>query len=92
MVIRLLQDQLEYQLQLQHRYLTALSGRLPLLHAKQKSSTDAKRSRVSPKAVFSVGAENVCFQVPPQPIDATHALNRSAGVSNPSVLRGRSFS
>ena len=27
----------------------------------------------------------------PQPIDATHALNRSAGVSNASVLRGRSF-
>jgi len=29
---------------------------------------------------------------PPQPIDATQALNFSAGVSNPSVLRGRSFS
>jgi hypothetical protein len=27
-----------------------------------------------------------------QPIDATQALNRSAGVSNSSVLRGRSFS
>jgi len=26
-----------------------------------------------------------------QPVDATHALNRSAGVSKPSVLRGRSF-
>jgi len=32
------------------------------------------------------------FGVPPQPVDATHALNLSAGVSNPSVLRGRSFS
>jgi hypothetical protein len=31
------------------------------------------------------------FAVPAQPVDATHALNRSAGVSNPSVLRGRSF-
>ena len=27
-----------------------------------------------------------------QPVDATHALNRSAGVSYPSVLRGRSLS
>ncbi len=27
-----------------------------------------------------------------QPVDATHALNLSAGVSNPNVLRGRSFS
>ena len=31
------------------------------------------------------------FGVLAQPIDATHALNLSAGVSNPSVLRGRSF-
>ncbi len=30
--------------------------------------------------------------VPPQPVDATHASNLSAGVSNSSVLRGRSFS
>jgi hypothetical protein len=34
------------------------------------------------------GVENVSAQ----PIDATHALNRSAGVSYPSVFRGRSFS
>ncbi len=27
-----------------------------------------------------------------QPVDATQALNRSAGVSNPNVLRGRSLS
>jgi len=32
------------------------------------------------------------FTLSSQPIDATHALNRSAGVSNPSVFRGRSFS
>ena len=25
--------------------------------------------------------------LPPQPVDATHALNLSAGVSNPKVLR-----
>ena len=34
---------------------------------------------------------NDCKRLPAQPIDATHALNRSAGVSNPNVLRGRSF-
>ena len=35
---------------------------------------------------------NVRFWLPPQPVDATQALNLSAGVSNSSVLRGRSFS
>ena len=30
--------------------------------------------------------------LPPQPVDATQAPNLSAGVSNPSVFRGRSFS
>ncbi len=30
--------------------------------------------------------------VPPQSVDATHALNLSAGVSNSSVFRGRSLS
>ena len=34
---------------------------------------------------------NVCFLVPAQPVDATQALNFSAGVSNPRVLRGRSL-
>jgi hypothetical protein len=32
---------------------------------------------------------NYCLRL--QPIDATQALNRSAGVSNSNVLRGRSF-
>ena len=32
------------------------------------------------------------FSVPAQPVDATHALNVSAGVANSSVLRGRSLS
>ena len=32
------------------------------------------------------------YALPPQPIDATQALNLSAGVSNSDVLRGRSFS
>ena len=30
--------------------------------------------------------------LPPQSVDATHALNLSAGVSNSSVFRGRSLS
>src|SRR3974377_230598 len=34
----------------------------------------------------------VAFDVPVQPVDATQALNLSAGVSNPRVLRGRSLS
>ena len=32
------------------------------------------------------------FSLPAQPVDATHALNVSAGVANSSVLRGRSLS
>jgi hypothetical protein len=35
---------------------------------------------------------NVRFQVRFQPVDATHALNLLAGVSNPNVFLGRSFS
>src|SRR5262249_17190891 len=34
----------------------------------------------------------VCFVLRAQPVDATQALNFSAGVSNPRVLRGRSLS
>ena len=34
----------------------------------------------------------VRFRVPAQPVDATQALNLSAGVSNCKVSRGRSFS
>jgi hypothetical protein len=34
---------------------------------------------------------SVCNGLSAQPVDATHALNRSAGVSKPKVLRGRSF-
>jgi hypothetical protein len=32
------------------------------------------------------------FELPAQAVDATQALNRSAGVSKPKVLRGRSLS
>ena len=34
----------------------------------------------------------VRIALPAQPVDATQALNLSAGVSNPKVLRGRSLS
>jgi hypothetical protein len=44
------------------------------------------------KAVGAVTSCFPCFSMPHQPIDATHALNRSAGVSNPSVFSGCSFS
>src|SRR5207247_9017064 len=37
-------------------------------------------------------AHLVRFALPAQPVDATQALNFSAGVSNPRVLRGRSLS
>ncbi len=46
----------------------------------------ARNGSSGPLAITSV------LPLPSQPIDATHALNLSAGVSNPSVLRGRSFS
>ncbi len=36
--------------------------------------------------------EGLLNHLPVQPIDATHGLNRSAGVSYPSVFRGSSFS
>jgi hypothetical protein len=34
---------------------------------------------------------NVCFVLPLQPVNATHALKRSAGVSKYNVSLGRSF-
>jgi hypothetical protein len=34
---------------------------------------------------------NICFRLPLQPVNATHALNRSAGVSKYNVSLGRSF-
>ena len=37
------------------------------------------------------GSSSVCYRLPFQPVDATHALKRSAGVSNSNVSRGRSF-
>src|SRR3974377_531354 len=39
-----------------------------------------------------LAATNVRYALPVQPVDATQALNLSAGVSNPRVLRGRPLS
>jgi len=39
----------------------------------------------------SVAPCMAAYWVSPQPVDATHALNRSTGVSKPNVLRSRSF-
>src|SRR5258707_11136917 len=42
--------------------------------------------------VFALDAGFDPYSLPAQPVDATQALNFSAGVSNPTVLRGRSLS
>jgi hypothetical protein len=50
--------------------------------------------------LVAIGTKRTCrdvwlfvrFRLPAQPVDATQALNLSAGVSNPKVLRGRSLS
>src|SRR3974390_2322373 len=45
-----------------------------------------------PSRYFAGSQNSVAIGVPVQPVDATQALNLSAGVSNPRVLRGRSLS
>src|SRR3974377_45643 len=50
----------------------------------------AKGSPGGPR--LACGRQLITFQLPVQPVDATQALNLSAGVSNPRVLRGRSLS
>ena len=49
-------------------------------------------SALGPGADICSAPAHVRFGLPAQPIDATHALNLSAGVSNLKVLRGRSLS
>ncbi len=69
-----------------------------LLVAKTYRSDHARRMSALPSTSDSLAAmSGLCLiasglHLPPQPIDATQALNLSAGVSNSSVLRGRSFS
>jgi len=68
--------------------------------ASQSVSLDLRIIRLpNPGTILNMGilmgvglANHVCFRLPPQPIDATQALNLSAGVSISNVLRGRSVS
>src|SRR6476660_4393878 len=55
----------------------------------------AKTKRAAIELVLGrvlIKREMSAFGVPAQPVDATQALNLSAGVSNCKVSRGRSFS
>jgi hypothetical protein len=52
---------------------------------------DVKLFENDPKADAQKIEASGNLRLPSQPVDATHALNLSAGVSNSSVLRGRSF-
>ena len=45
-----------------------------------------------PKPTCNKRLKMSAYWVPAQPVDATQALNLSAGVSNSKVFRGRSFS
>ena len=47
--------------------------------------------RLVPEADAQKIEESGNLRLPPQPVDATHALNLSAGVSNSKVFRGRSL-
>src|SRR3974390_3485990 len=47
---------------------------------------------IRPAELSDLRPAHVHFWLPVQPVDATQALNLSAGVSNPRVLRGRSLS
>ena len=52
-----------------------------------------ERSRVARARPFGmIAAPMAGNDLPAQPVDATHALNLSAGVSKANVFRGRSFS
>jgi hypothetical protein len=49
-------------------------------------------NKIGAKQTNGVGPLMSVVRVPAQPVDATQALNLSAGVSNCKVSRGRSFS
>ena len=52
----------------------------------------AKLERLLARTIARCSGKSVPDCLPAQPVDATQALNFSAGVSNPRVLRGRSLS
>ncbi|NKB47969.1 MAG: helix-turn-helix domain-containing protein [Alphaproteobacteria bacterium] len=61
--------------------------------AKLLQSTEFPIKKISASVGFASRSHfSRAFKGSPQPIDATQALNRSAGDSNPNVLRGRSLS
>ena len=75
---------------------TALKGRT---HGSTDQACDVKISLANPEPsthgtfeTCSLAANKSVYRVPAQPVDATQALNLSAGVSNCKVSRGRSFS
>ena len=67
-------------------YCTSLADLFSLLHERTVSAVRP------PQADQTLKLGKVRFQRWFQRMDATHALNRCAGVSYPSVFRGRSFS
>ena len=56
-----------------------------------KANTEAVPERVN-RVGLAVTTATSGLPLPAQPVDATQALNLSAGVSNCKVSRGRSFS
>ena len=61
----------------------------PCRWTKSADNMSCRHQSLLPQSEFPRFGSN---QLPPQPVDATQALNLSAGVSNPKVLRGRSLS
>jgi len=66
--------------------LAVLNGAAPLAEA----SNNSARAPPTRRSLFR--PTNVPLWLPAQAVDATQALNLSAGVSNCKVSRGRSFS
>src|SRR5258707_2342977 len=68
-------------------------GRCPFWAVKTgKAQCEQMFSALPPKADVAQRGRHVRFVQPAQPVDATQALNLSAGVSNCKVSRGRSLS
>ena len=71
---------------------SAEGGGMSALGQKSTSRIECPRSAPPPIADIDRLLRNVRLVLPAQPVDATHALNLSAGVSNCKVSRGRSLS
>ena len=64
----------------------------PMLQNVKKALANPEPSTHGTFRTCGAGATMSVYGVPAQPVDATQALNLSAGVSNCKVSRGRSFS